>query len=143
MSYKHFDAFLGNTLKSLPQSLCSVFLSLSHAIYIVEMSYKWANIYIFMAFVWRGIPERVSGRFALSRCHFPSFRSVLLLLNCGQTLCKLPSLQRHRTHRSSFEILHSCRDSFNLVYCPRKYRLMQSSFINHLLLSCCLKQSLR
>lgn len=68
--------------------------------------------------------------FTLSFIHFPSFESVLSLLNCGQTvtslqtLCKLPSLQPHKTHRSSFEILHSCGESLNFaegfVYsCPK------------------------
>ncbi len=41
MSYKHFDAFLGKLIEEPSTiALFCLFLSLSHAIYIVEMSYK-------------------------------------------------------------------------------------------------------
>lgn len=70
-------------------------VALFHAISlpVVFIQSKWAtnlaNICIFMAFVWRGIPELVAGHFALLRSsfiHFPSFESVLSLFNCGQTV---------------------------------------------------------
>lgn len=125
-------------------------VALFHAISlpVVFIQSKWAtnlaNLCIFMAFVWRGIPEWVAGHFALLRCRLyisPRLKAFCRCLTAvrlrlhTKTLCKLPSLQPHKTHRRSFEILHFCGESLNfaegLVYSRPKKQLMEISFINN------------